>query len=435
MSYSNQFSLDIRNLLNSTGLILLISFIILSGWSSLAPISSATLAPGHIRAEGNRQTIQHHDRGVVDKVMVDNGDQVEQGQTLITLDTREILAIKKSVMEELLVTSLEIQRNKSIISQSEALLFSDDIIKLSKTLNKQAAINIAHQTWQAQRQDLNNQQNMLRLQQQQAQQQIAGKNKESRDIKKQLKLLNSDVNAFTSLSEKDFVSKSQRNKVRSNAIILERMINTTSSEINQLQTHIMELAQQSERLQHIHILTAVDDYRRLLKQASRLQKELALTNSRLDRTHIRAPISGRISQLRINAVGSTIEPEMVLMEIIPDEADLIVEARVKPDDIDSITQQNTAQIRLSAYNPRHTPLIDANIISLSPDTLADERGLRYYTLALAIDEQDIANNPQLGLYPGMPAEAIIHTGTRTLLDYLLGGLRTFSERSLREGTL
>jgi HlyD family type I secretion membrane fusion protein len=433
MNYENQFTLDFQKLLQRTLLILAIGILAIAGWSHLAPISSATLAPGHIRTEGTRQTLQHHDRGVVESVLVENGDYVEQGQLLIQLDTKDLLAVKRSTMEELLVTSLELTRNQAIITETDALTISDELRSLANTLNTPQAITIAEKTWLAHRQELANQQHILSLQQQQASQQIEGKQQELKNIRKQLELVNADVKAFAALSKKDFVSQSQHNKVHANAIMLERVRTNALAEVNQLQTRVIELQQQQEHLQDRYTLKAIDNYRQLLNQRARLQKELTLLDSRLQRTRIQAPIAGRISQLRINAIGSTIEPDMMLMEIIPAHAELIVEAKVKPEDIESINQNNTAQIRLSAYNARHTPLVDADIISLSPDTLVDERGIRYYTLTLAIDKHALAQQPQLTLYPGMPAEAIIHNGTRTLMDYLLGSLRTYSERSLREG--
>lgn len=433
MKYDNQFSLDFRKLMQRSALILLASSLLIAGWSSLAPISSATLAPGHIRTEGTRQTLQHHDRGVVESVLVEDGDHVEQGQTLITLDIKEIIAVKRATMEELLVTSLELQRNQAIITHADTLTIPDNLAQLAQTLDKPEAIIIAQKTWHAYRQELSNQQHILSLQQEQARQKIDGKNQEINNINKQLTLTNSDVKAFATLSKKDFVSQSQHNKVRANAIMLERMYNNAAADVDQLKTKVIELQQQKTHLQDRYTLTAIDSYSRLLKQHTRLQKELILINNRLERTKIRAPIAGRINKLRINAVGSTIEPNMVLMEIVPTEAELIVEARVRPEDIDSITIDNNAQVRLSAYNPRQTPLLNARIIRLSPDTLVDQRGARYYTLTLAINKIQMQQHPQLTLYPGMPAEAIIHTGTRTVIDYLLGSLRTYSERSLREG--
>ena len=148
-------------------------------------------------------------------------------------------------------------------------------------------------------------------------------------------------------------------------------------------------------------------------------------------SEIRAPVTGTITQLAVSSIGETIKPGEELMKILPQGDKLIVEARLNTSDIESITEGQTARVRLTAYNFRNTPMLDANISKISADRLEDDLG-HYYKLQLLIDKNALTKHPNLILTAGMPAESIIIHDKRTVLDYLIEPIKRGINRSMRE---
>lgn len=152
----------------------------------------------------------------------------------------------------------------------------------------------------------------------------------------------------------------------------------------------------------------------------------------LSRTHVTAPVSGTLVNLRVFTLGGVVGPGEALMDIVPAGEDLVIEARVDPTDVDVVYPGLPAQVRLTAFSQLTTPLLSGTVLQVSADSLVDERtGTTFYTARVALDPEQ-PELQDLKLQPGMPAEVMIVTGSRTPLDYLLKPIFTSLERSLRE---
>jgi HlyD family type I secretion membrane fusion protein len=146
-----------------------------------------------------------------------------------------------------------------------------------------------------------------------------------------------------------------------------------------------------------------------------------------------APVSGQVVELKLHTVGGVIRPGEPLLDIVPNSDELVVEARIRPVDIDAVAIGQPAQVALTAYKQRTTPRLDGTLVKVSADALADpERRISYYAADIRIDPSELAKLEGVQLYPGMPAEVMIVTGERTLLQYLLQPLTDSFNRAFRE---
>jgi HlyD family type I secretion membrane fusion protein len=163
-----------------------------------------------------------------------------------------------------------------------------------------------------------------------------------------------------------------------------------------------------------------------------LTERMRAANDVLERTDIKAPLAGSVVGLTVNTVGGVITPGQALLDIVPSDARLVVQARVQPEDIDTVEPGLEAQVVLTALNRRNTPPISGQVVSVSADRLEDQRtGLPYFLARIELPEST-PQSPLPELYPGMQAEVIIVTGKRTALDYVLRPLTRAFDRALRE---
>lgn len=407
-------------------------------WAKLAPISSAALAPGFIRMEGQRQTLQHPDRGVVEHVLINDGDYVNAGQPLITLQSSELQAVKRALTESHLLLSLEKFRHFSTFNQSAAMVIPPAIRNRATALDLAHIATLEQKVWQAEQYNHQRELALIDLKAVSLQQKLTAKELDATQVNQQLALLIVDQKAMATLSKKSFASRSQKSKLDSSVIHLQRQADQIILDIVELKLAISDIPEQKKALNHQRHSKALRRYQELNKTEPTLEKELALVEEKLKRTQIIAPISGRVSQLSVNAHGSTIEPDITLMEIIPDNGRMVVQAHVAPEDIDAISLQQSVNVRLTAFNARHHAPVPAHIVSISPDAIHTPGQKSYYLMTLAFGASAVSSNtvsPHQDLYPGMPAEAIINTGKRTLFDYMLGSLIRTTERSMRETIL
>jgi HlyD family type I secretion membrane fusion protein len=157
-------------------------------------------------------------------------------------------------------------------------------------------------------------------------------------------------------------------------------------------------------------------------------------SDRMTRLEIRAPQSGIVVGMRAHTVGGVIGPGEPVLDIVPAGDELVIEARMRPEDIDKVRVGQTAIVRLSAFDQRTTPELEGTVISTSADRVVDETtGAAFFLVRSRISEGELEKLAELQLVPGMPAETFVQTGSRTVLSYLLKPFSDGVARALREG--
>lgn len=220
----------------------------------------------------------------------------------------------------------------------------------------------------------------------------------------------------------------------------ERKLDMLKSEIADHQSTIIKTRLQINETQ-LQIVQLTKDFNsEVVKQLAEvqtkvydLQERTAADNDRLSRTVIRAPDDGMVIGMTVHTVGGIVRAATPLMDIVPSVSDLIVEVHVQPVDIDRIGVGKTARIRFSAFNSATTPEIEGEVIQVSADRLTDERtGTAYYLARIRVTEEGEKKLGDRKLVPGMPADALINTGKRTMLQYLIQPARNAISESMIE---
>ena len=405
-------------------------FGVFGGWAALAPIDGAAFAPGVVTVESQNKSVQHLEGGIIDEIMVGNGDLVEAGEPLINLDRTQPQA-------QLDVARTQHTANLVREARLNAQRLGADSITWPANLdtdNPATREEMMAQTeiFEARKAAVEGNIEVLEQRIGQLESQVVGMEamRESR-----LMLAESyreELEDTRTLLDQGF---SERTRLRE----LERNHANFSGEAAELAANIATTGVQigETRLQ---IIQVEKDFR------NEVASELAETRTNLNdleeriialedvvaRTVIRAPDSGYVTGMQIHTEGGVISPGMVIVDIVPEDDDLIVEAQVSPIDIDRVALNQDATIRFSTFGSS-VPTIFGEVSNLSADSFQDPNtGVSYYVAEIMVTPEGMEDLGDLVLMPGMPAEVFITTGARTFLQYLFKPFSNAMARSFRE---
>jgi len=406
----------------------------LGGWAATAPLSSAVMAPGIIKVEGNRQTIQHLDGGIIAEILVSEGDEVKVGQTLLRLD------------DTLAKSTYEIQLNqRDILKTREARLFAEsadrDTIEfvpdlMERRRNDGSIDNLLRkeaELFRARRTQLQNQITVLSQRTEQIREQINGYQAQSVSLRDQLKFIREELSGTRELYSKGYAPKTRVLALERAAASLAGQLGEQQANIGRAQQQIVETEAQINQVKRDRYSEVSDGLREVESRLLDVEPRLRASYDALQRIEIKAPISGIIIGKAVSTVGGVIQRGEKLMDIVPVDAGLQVEAQLAPQDVDQVKAGMRAEINFTAYNQRIVPIIHGTVTRVSPDRFQDQRtGNAYYSVVLEVDKDELAATKNVRLQPGMPADVMIPIEARTALEYLMSPLTQSFNKAWRE---
>jgi HlyD family secretion protein len=393
---------------------------LLGGWSALANINGAVVAPATIAVESYSKKVQHKEGGIVREILVKDGDGVREGQNLVVLDDAELEA-NLAIIESLLMENLAKQaRLEAQRDGAGAISFFGEVS--DRRNEPEVAKILAGQTrlFEATRSMAISKTGQLAQQISQLEQQIDGINAQTESQVHQLALITQEVVAYRKLLKIGGIAKSvvlslEREQARLAGERGELIANkaTAEAKIGEVKLQIMNINEE--------VLTkTLTELRDVATKITELRERKVATASQLGRTSIKAPIAGYIYQLSIHTRGGVIAPGETLMLIVPKADELVLQAQIAPHDIDQVEVGQLARVRFPAFGVGMTPQIGAEVIQISADTTrVDHNSPPYYAVRLRIPEWELNKLANNKLKPGMPAEALIQTEARSPLSYLL----------------
>ncbi|MDX8512220.1 HlyD family type I secretion periplasmic adaptor subunit [Mesorhizobium captivum] len=401
-------------------------------WGATAPIAGATIAPGVVAAAGQNVMIQHLEGGVVSSIKVREGDRVLRGQALIVLDPTVAQSqlnrvLKQWVAQKAEIARLEAERDglqkivlpRDLGAYSGAPEFSDVFAEQTKEFQARLARYAAEQE-------------ILRERVAAFQQAVAGLKAQKDAAENQLAIVNAETERKKHLLEKGLTNRSEYTELLRSTAELVGQAGSLEAQIASSATQTVEARQEIERLTSSRVEDAVTELNKARAQVADLEEQINAARSVLVRTTIRAPVDGIIVRSLYNSEGSVIRAGEVAMELLPTN-ELIVEAKIKPEDIDSIRVGQGANMMFTALNARTTPKVSGRVFYISADRLiTPSTGQPYYTVRLKMADKLPPQIKPEQIYPGMPVETFISTGERTFLTYLTKPLVDSFQRAFRE---
>jgi HlyD family secretion protein len=415
--------------------IVLVFFGGFGAWAVLVPLSGAALAPAYVAPEGFRKTVQHLEGGIVAEIRVKEGSTVNAGDVIVVLDDTRAMADYNAATAQLASMLARSARLSAEESGAATPAFADDLLALgAQDAGVAALIGAERQNLVARRQALADQVAMRDGKVAQARADLASYEGSLTSVDRQIELIDEEIATVEDLLRKGLDRKPRLLALQRARADLDGQRNTAVN--SALGTRELIGATQSERAALIssraeEVATGLAES---LSAANRLRAEVKAAGDRLERTRVRAPVAGEVVDLKLRTIGGVINPGEPLLDLVPRDQPLVIEARISPKDIDVVHPGLKADVHLTAFHMRNLTRVQGEVVQVSADRLTDPKtGEPYYTAQIYVDMAEVQkNSPELKLSPGMPAEAMIITGERTTFEYLIEPIRNSFRRSLRE---
>lgn len=399
-------------------IILFLTFGIFGSWAVTAPLDSAAIAPGVVTVKSHRKTIQHLEGGIVSEILVRDGDKVLEGDPILVLDPTQFQAELGITRGQLMLTRAMEARLRAERDLLESVSFPADFeLEDSRVIE---AVQSENQVFNARINSHQGEIEVLRQRISQLGEQIDGLQSiilSKRDLSRSYA---EELTDLKELLSEGFVDRQRIRELERNISQLRGEIAENGSSIARLKMQQGETELQILQLQKEFHTNVVNQLSEVQGRVFDLTERVRAIQDRVNRTVIRAPESGMILGMQVHTVGGVIQGGTPILDIVPASVDLIVEAQVSPMDIDRVETGTLADIRFSAFKSATTPVIEGRVIQLSADRLTDQTtGMPYYLARIEVTDIGHAMMSNLVLVPGMPAEVLIKTGERTLLQYMM----------------
>lgn len=401
-------------------------------WATTIEISGALIAPGTVVVESNIKKVQHPTGGVVGELLVRDGDRVKAGDLLVRLDdtvTKANLAIVTKTLTELYARKARLAAERD---RAETIKFPDDLTHQADPEIEQV-LAAESKLFDLRRSARAGQKSQLQERINQAREEIVGFGAQRDAKEKEVDFINHELTGVRDLFTKNLVPITRLSQLEREATRLGGERGQLIGSIAQAKGKIAELQLQIIQVDQDLSSEVAKEMREIDAKIGEFVERKVSALDQLKRTDIRSPQDGTVFQSTVHTVGGVIPAGEPIMLIVPNADKLTVEAKVNPQDIDKLQFGQSAALRFSAFNTRTTPEIFGNVSQISADITTDQRTSQsYYTIRISMPPEQVARLGDVKLVPGMPVEAFVKTGDRTVMSYLMKPLADQFNRAFRE---
>jgi epimerase transport system membrane fusion protein len=421
---------ELRRLVGAGLLIIVAGLVGLGGWTALAPLSGAIVAPGFVKVDLNRKVVQHQEGGIVREIRVRDGDRVKQGQPLVVIEDVRVDATLDMLSIQLIAERAKGARLAAEAAYMPKVGFPMDIARRQGELKVIEVIERERALFRSRRDAVESQIASLRAQVRETQAEASALAEQIAAEERAIGLQKEELKANEELLRQNFVQKTRVLTLQRAVAEYEAKLGEHKAELSRARQRASELELRIITAQNTYKQQAVDELKEATARIFDLEERLRPSKDAAERQQVVAPIAGEVVGLKVFTAGAVVGPREVLMEIVPAEKTLVIEARIRPEDINHVQKGSEAEVRLTAYQQRTTPLVKGAVNYVSGDRLVDpQNGMPYYVAQIEVATVALG---ELKMQAGMPAEVFIRTDSRTALDYLLAPVTAYLRRAMRE---
>jgi HlyD family type I secretion membrane fusion protein len=411
-------------------------------WASLAPLNGAVVASGTFVATGQNRMVQHLEGGIIRNLAVKEGDIVEASQVLVRMDDTAAKAkLRRLVLKKYRLLAMK-ARLEAEMATSDALETPPALATNAGDPDVRAILDRQRTELQARRSSLAAEELVLRKEISGLEESIGGYEAQVQSIYQRMELFAEELKDKDSLLERQLVRKTE-------VMLLRRAEASLRGDLGEFLGRIADskerIARANQRIVHLHsaaIKEAVQALRETETESDDVEEQIHAAQDVLERIEVRAPVRGVVVKRHFHTPGGVVAPGAVIMELLPMEEELLIEAQVNPNDISHVGVGQPALARLSALNQRITPMIEATVVYLSADALTEQNPQakagqnarkEFYVVRVRLDEADSRKRMEgFRPTPGMPADVYIKTGERTFFQYIMRPILDSFARAFRE---
>lgn len=415
-----------NHLIRLAGFFVCIMVCLFIAWAAITEITEVVVSSGEVSPIGSVKRVQHLEGGIVKEIFVGEGDLVTEGEVIFKLDDAGIVPERDQLVTRLSNLELRAQQLGAVISGEEF-----DVTKIDPRYRDLAKTQV--EVLAAKREAFEAQADVLRDQLEQRRNELELLRDQVAGNRRQIQILKQQVGMRKTLEEKGLISKvillnDQRELARAEAALaeLQGKQKTAQNAIDEAESRLAEMESRSR-------MDAREQYAQVLGEIAELKETIELKNDQIRRLDIRSPVTGIAQELQTETVGGVIAPGSTVLEVIPNDADLFVEARISTQDIGFIFVNQEATVKVTAFDYTRYGGIDGIIQGYSATTVQDEEGNTFYRTRIKLAKNYVGDDPERNrVLPGMEVIADIKTGKKTLLEFLLKPVVKALSESFRE---
>jgi HlyD family type I secretion membrane fusion protein len=389
-------------------------------WAGIAPLSSAAIAPGTVVVDSNRKSVQHLEGGVIREILVRDGDPVDAGQVLLRLDGANVRAAIAS-LQPMLATNKAYKAR--LLAERDGL----DQIVFPEDLGAEAVTNAATaQILAGQRRIFETRRNALagekalnanRLAQ--SRQRLEGLERQFEVKRREMALMRNELRDQQILLGSGYTTKRRVASAERTVQQLESEYADLQSKVEETKVLVERYELEDKQIDKNFVEQVENELYQVDHESYQLLERMRAIQDQYGRLDVRAPVSGVVVNMVAHTVGGVVAPGSPILDIVPNDDKLMIEAQVRPADIDGVQSGLSADVRFPAFNSTDIPRLSGVVTRVSADRLTNSSGAPYFLVRVQVSEQELARLGGLSLIPGMPAEVLIKKNERTLLQYLL----------------
>ena len=424
---------DFRKVATAGLAIIALTFGALGVWAAVTPLSSAVMGHGTVTNDTNKQTIQHYEGGILRGIFIHEGQHVNAGQLLFTMDSVQAnaaLDISKNQLFSLLAKSDRLAAERE---GAAAIKWSPELLKAGNDPIATQAMQDEARQFEERRATIQSQDEVLKSRIGQYQTEIQGIDEQNASAKQQVAYLDDEIAGSTELYKQDLMPRPRLLALQRDRANMEGSIGRLIADKARTQKSIGETQLQMKQLEAQFQQEVSKDSSDVQTQQTDIRQRYSVASDQAKRVNITAPVSGMIQNLRFFTEGAVVRQAEPLVEIAPDKGDMQIQARFSPNDVDSLRTGQRVELRFSSFHDRTIPVIFGKIISISQDRLVDEaQHIPYYLAIVSVDQDSLPPNLKGRLRAGYPVDVTVPIGARTALQYIYQPLTNAFQQSFRE---
>jgi HlyD family secretion protein len=413
--------------------LIFLTFGVLGSWAAVAKLDSAVVAPATISLEGDRRVVQHFEGGIVEEILVAEADSVNEGDVLLRLS-----AVEARSNLEVMSTRLDVSRmiEARLLAErklAEEVSFPAELVSGDNQVVA-AVRNDQEDLFREGRSILKSQEDILRARMDQIEVQIEGLELQKSAFERRIENYTEMLDRMRDGESRGLIQGNVLSQREDEMIEIEANLGQVISDIAQARASIGETELQILQLKQEYRQKANTELEKVRSEISELQERQKVAQDVLRRTEIRAPGSGTIQNLKVHTVGSVVRAGDVLMELVPEDEELVINARVSPIDKDNVSPGLETEVRFTAFKTKLTPIMLGRVNTVSNDVITPDNANDppYYLARVTVDQNDIPEEIRGRLTAGMPADVIITTGERTVANFIVSPLMDAVRKSMIE---
>lgn len=406
----------------------------IAAWTVLAPLSMAVVAPAFVKVDLNRRPVQHLEGGIVRAVLVRDGQRVSAGEPVLVLGDVGVDADRNRIEYRVHIERAALARLDAEQRLSPTLSFPAELLEAARhdarvkdALSKEKAL------FETRRMSLTSEVALMRTQRDHVEQEIRALRAQIRQAEGSLELQRSVYQANRKLVKDGFIARARLEQIEGSVLDYESRLEQQRSELARAEQRKVEIDLKIKSTQNQYAQMASDQLKTTLARLAEIEQEQRKSEDAARRQVVVAPASGEVIDLKFTSPGSVVRPGEPIAEIVPSDARLMIEAHVRPEDINNVHESQRARVKFMSFKYRNTIMATGEVRYVSGDRLIDRvTNMPYYTALIAVDPESLREAGDIKLQAGMPAEVYIEGVTQTPLQYLAEPIRSTLRKAGRQ---